>query len=184
LAPHWTEGLAGMKQLICIVLLGSLALPAAADWNSSLSGGRGDVTIHEDNRATIRQGGVDRPLWDGTHRLEDGSTLIIRRGIAVPNPAILEARRQLPQPRAEDWEGRRIVGTSPCERLERKVCGPENECLDTEVCPAVSQLVDREWEERRASHNRGYMTPTSGQCMQALDDTEFFVKCLTETSPD
>jgi hypothetical protein len=138
-----------MKQLMCLVVLGSLALPAAADWNSSLSGGRGDVTIHEDNRATIRQGGVERPLWDGTHRLEDGSTLIIRRGIAVP-----------------------------------KVCGPENECLDTEVCPAVSQLVDREWEERRASHNRGYMTPTSGQCMQALDDTEFFVKCPIETSPD
>ena len=75
----------------------------------------------------------------------------------------------------------RIVGTSPCERLERKVCGPEHECLQTEVCTAVSQLVEREWNERLASHNAGYMTPTSGQCLQALKDTEFFVMCPTET---
>jgi hypothetical protein len=113
--------------------------------------------------------------------IEDGSTLIIRNGIAVPNPAILESRRQLPAPEPEEWEDMRIVGTSPCERLERKVCGPENECLHTEVCTAVSQLVEREWNERRASHNTGYMTPTSGQCLQALKDTGFFVKCPTET---
>ena len=170
-----------MRYLTLVALLSLLAAPLqAADWSSNLSGGRGDVTVHEDNRATLRQGGVERPLWDGTHRLEDGSTLIIRKGIAVPNPAILESRRQLQPPEPEEWEDMRIVGTSPCERLERKVCGPENECLAIQACTAVSQLVDREWEERRASHNAGYMTPTSGQCLQALRDTEFFLKCLTE----
>lgn len=172
-----------MRYLTIIALLPLLAAPLQATaWDSSLSGGRGDVTIHDDNRATVRQGGVDRPLWDGTHRLEDGSTLIIRQGIAVPNPAILESRRQLQLPKPEDWDGMRIVGTSPCERLERKVCGAENECLATEACPASRQLVDREWEERRASHNTGYMTPTSGQCQQALEDQEFFVKCLPEAN--
>jgi hypothetical protein len=171
-----------MKQLICIALLLGITVPLqAADWTSSLSGGRGDITVSGDNRATVRQGGIERPLWDGTHRLEDGSTLIIRNGIAVPNPAILESRRQLPEPEPEEWEDMRIVGTSPCERLERKVCGPEHECLQTEVCTAVSQLVEREWNERLASHNAGYMTPTSGQCLQALKDTEFFVMCPTET---
>ena len=170
-----------MRYLIRITLLLGLAVPLqAADWNSSLSGGRGEVTIDDSNRATIRQGGVERPLWDGTHRLEDGSTLIIRQGIAVPNPAILESRRQIEPPEDEDWEGVRIVGTSPCERLERKVCGPENECLSTEACTAVSQLVDREWEERRASHNAGYKTPTRGQYKLALEDTDYFVKCPIE----
>ena len=178
---HWTERLIEMKRLICIALLPGLAAPLqAADWNASLSGGRGEVTIDDSNRATIRQGGAERPLWDGTHRLDDGSTLIIRQGIAVPNPSILESRRQIEPPKAEDWEGVRIVGTSPCERLERKVCGPENQCLAIEACSAVTQLVDREWDERRASHNTGYMTPTSGQCKQALEDTEFFVKCPAE----
>lgn len=171
-----------MHYLIRIALLLVLTSPLlAADWNSRLSGGRGDVTIDDNNRATVRQGGVERPLWDGTHKLEDGSTLIIRQGIAVPNPSILEARRQLPPSKPEDWEGMRIVGTSPCERLARKVCGPENECLDTEACPATRQLADRELDERRASHNAGYMTPTSGQCQQALKDREFFVACHTET---
>jgi hypothetical protein len=168
-----------MKFTAIVALLLLLAVPLQASaWSSSLSGGRGDVTIYNDNRATVRQGGVERPLWDGTHRLEDGSTLIIHNGIAVPNPASLESRRQLLPPKPEAWEGMRIVGTSPCEQLERKVCGPENECLDTEACPATRQLVDREWEERRASHNTGYMTPTSGQCQQAMDDQEFFVRCL------
>ena len=167
-----------MKYLTIIALLPLLAAPQTASaWSSSLSGGRGEVSVDSSNRATIRQGGVDRPLWDGTHRLEDGTTLIIRQGIAVPNPAILESRDQLQPPKPEDWEGVRIVGTSPCERLERKVCGPENECLANEACTAVSQLVDREWDERRASHNAGYMTPTSGQRQQALEDTEFFVRC-------
>lgn len=167
-----------MRYLTVIALLLVLAVPQPASaWNSSLSGGRGEVTVDTSNRATVKQGGVERPLWDGTHRLEDGTTLIIRQGIAVPNPAILESRDQLQPPEAEDWEGVRIVGTSPCERLERKVCGPENECLATEACTAVSQLVDREWDERRASHNAGYMTPTSSQCKLALEDTEFFVRC-------
>ena len=167
-----------MRYLTVIALLPVLAVPQPASaWSSSLSGGRGEVTVDRSNRATVNQGGIERPLWDGTHRLEDGSTLIIRQGIAVPNPAILESRDQLQSPEAEDWEGVRIVGTSPCERLERKVCGPENECLSTEACTAVSQLVDREWDERRVSHNAGYMTPTSGQCKLAPEDTEFFVRC-------
>ena len=171
-----------MKYLTIIALLPVLAVPQPASaWSSSLSGGRGEVSVDSSNRATINQGGVERPLWDGTHRLEDGSTLIIRQGIAVPNPAILESRDQLQPPKAEDWEGVRIVGTSPCERLERKVCGPENECLTAEACTAVAQLVDREWDERRASHNAGYMTPTSGQCLLALEDTEFFVRCPVTT---
>ena len=135
-----------------------------------------DLVDTEPVTTTVRS---ERPLWDGTHRLKDGSTLIIRKGIAVPNPDILESRRQLQPPEPEEWEDMRIVGTSPCERLERKVCGPENECLAIEACAAVSQLVDREWEERRASHNTGYMTRTSGQCLQALRDEEFFLKCPT-----
>ncbi|MEN8108500.1 MAG: hypothetical protein ABFS22_10910 [Pseudomonadota bacterium] len=171
-----------MHYLIRIALLLVLTSPLlAADWNSRLSGGRGDVTIDDNNRATVRQGGVERPLWDGTHKLEDGSTLIIRQGIAVPNPSVLEFRQQLPPPRVEEWEDNLIVGTSPCERLTRKVCGADNTCSDDEACLATWQLLEQERDERHASHNPNLMTPTSGQCLQAHKDREFFVACRTET---
>lgn len=168
-----------MKHSACLaLLLPLLACPAgAADWNASLYGNRGEVTVHDDNRATIRQGGVERPLWNGTHRLQDGSTLIIRNGVAVPNLSIMESREQLPEAEPEEWEDVRIVGTSPCERLTRKVCGPENECADAEACPPTRQLVEREQEERQASANPNLMTPTSGQCLQAMRDKEFFLQC-------
>jgi hypothetical protein len=49
-----------MKQLICIALLLGITVPLqAADWTSSLSGGRGDITVSRDNRATLRQGGIE-----------------------------------------------------------------------------------------------------------------------------
>jgi hypothetical protein len=124
---------------------------------------------------------VERPLWDGTHRLQDGSTLIIRNGVAVPNLSIIESRHQLPPAEPEEWEDMVIVGTSPCERLSRKVCGPENECAGIEACPATRQLVEREHEERQASANSNLMTPTSGQCLQALRDENFFLECRNDS---
>jgi hypothetical protein len=167
-----------LKHPLRLALLLLLANQAgAADWNSRLYGNRGEVTVHEDNRATIRQGDVERPLWNGTHRLQDGSTLIIRNGVAVPNLSIMESRQQLPPAEPEEWEGLQIVGTSPCERLARKVCGPENECAAAEPCQPTRQLVARERDERQASDNPNLMTPTSGQCLQAMQDKEFFLEC-------
>lgn len=160
------------------LLLTLLAFSAGAtDWHTSLYGNRGQVTVYDDNRATIREGGVERPLWDGTHRLQDGSTLIIHNGVAVPNLSIMESREQLPPAQPEEWEDVPIVGTSPCERLTRKVCGAENECADAEACEPTRQLVVREKKERQASTNPNLMTPTSGQCLQAMRDTEFFLAC-------
>ena len=172
-----------MKYSACLALLLPLttSLVIAADWNSTLYGNRGEVTVHGDNRATVRQGTVERPLWDGTHRLQDGSTLIIRDGVAVPNVSIMESRQQLPPAEPEEWEDMQIVGTSPCERLTRKVCGPEDECAASEACPATRQLSERERDERQASVNPNLMTPTSGQCLQALRDKEFFLECRNDS---
>ena len=94
-----------MKFTSSLLLLLALVLPAhtqlAADPNFTLQHG-GVVTVDPDtNRATVTQRGVTTPLWDGTHRLEDGSVLIINRGVTVPNRAILDSR-QLPPAEAED----------------------------------------------------------------------------------
>jgi hypothetical protein len=160
-------------------LLLSVMLPIAvtsADWTAQLKGG-GTVRVDPyTNRATVTQGGVTSQIWDGAHRLQDGTILITNRGVAIPNKSILESR-QIKPPETEEWEGVRIVGTSPCERLVRRVCGDEDQCTDAEACGPSRQLLDMESDERNASKNRGLMTYTSGQCLKALKARGFFANC-------
>ena len=161
--------------LLMLLMLPVFTVPAA-EWSSQLQGG-GTVTVDPDtNRATVTRGGVTTQLWDGAHRLQDGSILITNRGVAIPNESILESR-QLRPPETEEWEGVRIVGTTPCERLVRRVCGDKNQCGDAEACNPSRQLLDMETGERDASKNRGLMTYTSGQCLKALKETGFFASC-------
>lgn len=161
--------------LLLMLLLPGPWLPAA-DWTSRLQDGS-TVTVDPDtNRATVTRGGVTTPLWDGSHRMQDGSQLIIRQGVATPNKAIIESRRA-PPPKTEDWEDAPIVGYSPCEQLVRLVCGREDQCLTSESCGLALQLLEMEREERDASHNRNLMTYTSGQCLKVQDDRELFVAC-------
>ena len=157
-----------------------LILPAhtvsAAGPNFSLQGG-GTVTVDPDtNRATMTRDGVTTPLWDGTHRMQDGSILIIKQGVTVPNEIILDAQ-QLPRPEEEEWEGAPIVGYSPCEKLAHRVCGKENQCGEIEGCNMARQLLDMEQDERTASADRNRMTYTSGQCRTMAADAETFPLC-------
>lgn len=152
----------------------------AAGWSAPLVGG-GEVRVDpRTNRATVLRGGVETQLWDGAHRLQDGSTLIIRSGQAVPNAAILESRRlpdQPERPRAEQWVGVPIVGYSPCERLVRRVCGLSEECSSAKACDPARQLLEMEQQERRANDSPNYMTHASGLCQEADQDKAFFVNC-------
>lgn len=165
------------KSCPAAALLALLLLPAhAAEWNSKLLDGS-TVTVDPDtNRATITRDGVTTPLWNGVHRTQDGSSLIVNRGIATPNEAIIESRR-LPPPKTEEWEDMNIVGYTPCEQLVRRVCGQQGECLDAEACDPAQQLLAMEDEERNSARNRNLMTFTSGQCLSALKDREYFKAC-------
>jgi len=164
------------RLLLLLLLVQPMHTALAADPNFTLQRG-GSVTVDPDsNRATVTRGGVTTPLWDGTHRLDDGSVLIINRGVTVPNRAILESRQPQP-PVAEDWEGAPIAGYSPCEKLSRRVCGDENQCEEIEGCTLARQLLDMEQDERAASENRNRMTYTSSQCQNVVKDVELFPIC-------
>ena len=169
-----------MRPKMCWLLLIVLLLPgtrlSAAEWSSSLQDGSVVTVDPSTNRATVIRDGVSAPLWDGSHRMQDGSQLIIRGGVATPNAAIIESRRRAPQ-ETGDWEDAPIVGYSPCEQLVRMVCGRQDQCAEAEACGPARQLLDMESEERAASRNRNLMTFTSGQCMKVQDDREFFLPC-------
>jgi hypothetical protein len=157
------------------------AAPLVADWRAQLDRG-GQVTVDpESNRATVTRDGVTTPLWDGVHRLQDGSVITVRSGQVVPNEDILRARDLPALPPdtdpAEAWVGQRIVGESPCQRLVARVCGDHEQCQKSPACDPAHQLLDRELGERTASRTPDAMTYTSGQCMQADRDRQFFKTC-------
>ena len=175
-----------MKSSTSLLLLLMLALASytvlAAGPNYSLQ--QGDVVTVDPgtNRATVTRDGVTIPMWDGAHRMQDGSVLIINRGIAVPGKTIIENRR-LPTPDAEKWEGAPIAGYSPCEKLVRRVCGVNNRCGDVEGCNLARQLFDMERDERAAGKNRYRMTYTSGQCQNVMMDAGIFPTCAQAGAP-
>lgn len=170
-----TYALAG---LLSVLVVG--AQPLSADWQAQLEQG-GQVSVDpRSNRVTVTRDGVTTPLWDGVHRLRDGSVIRVRAGQIVPNEAILRAREQPPAPvsdPAQAWVGQPIQGSSPCERLVERVCGPRGRCADSPACDPAHQLLDRERAERADSDAPGTMTYTSGQCLQADRDTGFFRTC-------
>jgi hypothetical protein len=165
--------------LLAAVLGASGAVALAAGWTSNLAGG-GVVTVDPDTlRATVTRDGVTTPLWNGVHRMEDGSALIVNQGEAVPGMPASSPPRQLPPPKSEDWEGALIAGFSPCEKLARRVCGRHNECAQAEACSPAQQLLAMEQEERAQAVDHSRMTYTSGQCKQASNDTSYFSVCRT-----
>jgi hypothetical protein len=169
-------GIAVFGFLSLAVITGPVAVTEAAEWNTTLQDGSRVTVDPNTNRATITRRGVTSQLWDGTHRTEDGSILIINRGTAVPNEPVMDARR-LPPSERDDWEGFPIVGYSPCEELVRHVCGKEDQCKDAEACNPARQLLKMEDEERDTSRFRSRMTFTSGQCKRAREDVEYFKRC-------
>lgn len=66
---------------------------------------------------------------------------------------------------------------TPCERLVDRVCGRTGACDAHPACGPTRQLLETEHEERAASLYPDALTPTSGQCSQALQDREFFLPC-------
>jgi hypothetical protein len=187
---HWAALVAGAWLALAGLLF--LAAPVtlqAAEWSNTLKGG-GQVTVDpRTNRITVQKNGVQTQLWDGVHRLEDGSSITVRSGQVVPNQEILRARRQpdMPEetegPGAEVWVGAPIIGASPCEKLAQRVCGDGRECADQEGCTLAGQLLEMEQQERAAQASANRMTYSSGQCQEADRDRNLFATCGAQPPP-
>ncbi len=156
-------------------LLGLLAIAAnAASWNSRLADGRRIQVDPTTNRVTVfPEQGDARQLWDGVHRLQDGSTITIRSGVMVPNKAIVGLRGRLLSPDVAESD-------APCQRLVRKVCGLHDECQTHPACGPARQLL--QMSQQQAQQTSGNRDPEATQwgleqCRVALADPAFFASC-------
>jgi hypothetical protein len=169
----------------CAVLVAALGSPTlrADQWKSRLEGGGRVVVDPMTNRIMVERNGVKTQLWDGVHRLKDGSSITVHSGQVVPSESILRAREQRGMPEegettgAEMWIGAPIVGSSPCEKLVERVCGEGGACGSSDACAPARQLLQMEQQERAAQATPNRMTYASGQCQEADRDREFFATC-------
>lgn len=141
----------------------------AGSWTGTLHDGSVLQIDPETHRPMRYFDGGAAPIWDGTHRLEDGTVVIVREGQVVPTEGMINTWSA--QPGAEPKLRERH-----CERLVRKVCGFRNECSAAEPCVLANQLLRMEREQQRfAPVGSGPFpqTESSGECLDALSNPSF-----------
>lgn len=143
-------------------------------WSGELqSGGRVRVDPDTNKATVVTKRGITTPLWDGVHRLQDGSTIIVRDGVMVPTKEVIQLRKQKPAIAVGE-------NPAPCQRLVRKVCGLHGECATREACsPARQLLSQKEQQERqRVAYPGGPETVWAHRrCIQALSNEVDFPAC-------
>ena len=163
-----------LRLLACATwLLAGAALAQGPAWEGRLQdGGRLRVDPTTRRATVVSPQGLPSQLWDGVHRLEDGSTVTVHSGIIVPTLQMVEP--PLPAPVLAE-------SPSPCLVLLRKACGLHDECREQESCAHAAQLVKIERDEQL--EYKGSTFAGTGQlethlhCEQALGDQEFFKAC-------
>ena len=156
-----------------------LSAARAVAWNTQLMDGtRIQVDPYTNKAMVLREGSLATPLWDGVHRLRDGTSITVRAGIMVPNTQMRNLRRGLDREAPDRAPG-------ACQALAEKVCGTHGECTASPSCAPAKQLLQmrREEEQEKAGYGLGAMTvSTLKQCEHALRDGTFFLPCAQGAS--
>jgi hypothetical protein len=156
--------------MVLLALSLGLAADAPADpWQSRLQGGA-EVSVDPSTRRAVGTvNGQQRPLWDGVHRLDDGSTLIVRDGIAVPTAPMVEQWQA-------DAEPEPLYEYHYCKQLVRKTCGFDDVCDRSAACLRARTLLGDEAREQLGLDPRRTLnaqTAAGERCQQALSDPSF-----------
>jgi len=178
-----------MKRLAYTLLFSLLApaLALAQYWSGALADG---TLVRVDPRTQRVEHFTPRgaaQLWDGAHRLQDGSVIIVKDGVILSGGgeqgAPPQAPAQTPPPRAEPAQpqpqseppatGRSAASDPACIHLVIKVCGFDGQCGGAEACSPARQLLALEEDELR----QGLPSYTTKQCHDALNDQDFFKPC-------
>jgi len=155
--------------LVACLLIAAMGPVRADSWTGTLRDGS-ILKVDPASRRAMRyyKGGV-APLWDGAHRLEDGSVVIVRDGQAVPTESMM--RSWAGEPGSEP-----SLRTRHCDQLVRKVCGFHDECRQSQPCILARQLLSMEREQQRrtpiAAGSWPHI-PSSNGCQNALANPAF-----------
>lgn len=163
------------RTLTSLILIFCGSIVFAQQWTNRLQDGSRIYVDPNTNKPTIiDKQGVATPLWDGVHRLQDGSSITVRDGVMVPNTDILELRRTFP-PQGNAF----VAGLSPCVVLQRQVCGLYEECAEQHACAQAKQLVQFEKDEERERKIGAAFSfrEMPEKCRMALQDTDMFASC-------
>jgi hypothetical protein len=173
----WTMSLGAV--LTAMLLLGGPS-EAREPWSAPLERG-GTVEVDpRTNRPVLIQDGRETQLWDGVHRLEDGSVIRIQGGRVIPTtdmidgPSVPESSEATDE--TEQAAGERITGASPCEQLVLKVCGASRTCWREPACEAARQLREMEQEDWLKGADPSLITESGTQCREAMEN-DFFAPC-------
>ncbi len=172
-----------------ILLLCAVHAHAGEPWTAPLQRG-GQVEVDpRTNRPVLDQDGRRTQLWDGVHRLEDGSVIRIEGGRVVPTTEMLAPSGTPSESATSDADpakaaegateqpsGERITGASPCEQLVLQVCGAARTCWREPACEAARQLREMEQEEWLKGADPGLVTESGKQCEEAINNA-FFAPC-------
>jgi hypothetical protein len=154
---------------LLVILAGGPGLAGADAWEGHLQGGgtvRVDPSTH---KPTLYFNGGSTQLWDGVHELDDGSVIIVRDGVAVPDETMLDTWSGQVPPRPGEQ-------VALCEQLARKVCGLDRQCAGERPCDLAEQLRRMEQEEHRQAPY-GHTTASTLECRKALGDPAMFPPC-------
>jgi len=167
----------GWVSLLAVCLLSAPFGPVrAASWTDTLQDGSVLKVDPNSHRAMRYYKGDVVLLWDGAHRLEDGSVVIVRDGQAVPTESMI--RHWQAEPGSEP-----SLHTRFCDQLVRKVCGFRDECSQSQPCVLARQLLGLERaQQRQAPIGAGArpQTPSGDECRDALSNPSFPV-CSAST---
>ena len=154
-----------MRHILILLTLLAPAPVLTAEWQPLPTTQQGYELRYDPqtSRVETRVNGQVQPMWDGVHRLENGQVLRIRNGIAVRDETVMQ-NESSPQFLRDE--------VSTCRRLVRKSCGLGGTCGRTESCRHASQLLSFHNEAKYSDRHKIEL-----QCLEALDDVDFFKPC-------
>jgi hypothetical protein len=179
-----------------ILVLCAVHAHADEPWTAPLQRG-GQVEVDpRTNRPVLDQDGRRTQLWDGVHRLEDGSVIRIEGGRVVPTTDMLAPSgtpsesgtsdadadadaaeaSEAAEETTEQPTGYRLTGASPCEQLVLRACGAARTCWLEPACEAARQLRQMEQEEWLKGADPSLDTESGKQCEEAMSNA-FFAPC-------
>jgi hypothetical protein len=159
--------------ILMVALAGLWTQVGAESWQSNLKSGGVVQVDPQTHKPTIYYRGGSTQLWDGVHELDDGSVLIVRDGVAVPDESMLQTWQGEPPRTAMERD-------TLCKRLIRKACGLNGECAGARACGLARQLERMAREEaRRAPY--GQVPASQEECRKGLADDSLFPACARDS---